>query len=685
MLMHQRFAARSLMVVCVLMVASVAAPQAKRPMTLVDLIAVPRVGDPQVSADGHQILFTIDRPDWRANRRVGHIWRVNEDGTGLVQMTFGELGETSPRWSPDGATIAFLARRGDSENNQLFLLSNDGGEARSLSKHATAVSSPSWAPDGTAIYFLASDAKTEAEVDREKTKDDVFAFDENFEQQHLLKIAVDEGTEQAVTTGDFSVLSYRFSRDGRKIALHRAPTPLYGDSDQGEVWVMDADGSDAVQLTRNSVEEAGAELSPDDSQVLFVSGSNQQFEPYYNGNLFVAPAAGGAARLLVPDFPYDVSTATWSGDGRSIYMVVNMGVHSELFQVGAAGGSPRQLTDGEHAITAWSLLPSQDRHLLQIDEPTRPGEIWMLSGGPNAVPARVTNIFEYLDREFSLPRQEKIQWKGADGATVEGLLFYPVGYQPGERYPLCVQTHGGPQSSDKFGFGSVSTYVPVLAAKGYAVLKPNYRGSTGYGNAFVRDMVGHYFKNAHLDVMAGVDHVIKLGVADGGRMVKMGWSAGGHMTDKIITFTDRFKAASAGAGASNWISMYAQSDVRSYRTPWFGATPWGKNAPIDVYWENSPLKYAANVKTPTLFLVGQNDVRVPSPQSVEMYRALKSNGVPTHLYVAPREPHGWSELRHQLFKANAELEWFERYANRRGYNWEKAVLDNDKDGKISSQ
>jgi dipeptidyl aminopeptidase/acylaminoacyl peptidase len=685
MLMCQRSTARSLMAVCALLVASVAAPQEKRPMTLIDLIAVPRVGDPQVSPDGRQILFTMDAPDWKANRRVGHIWRIDADGTGLVQMTRGDLGETSPRWSPDGTKIAFLSRRGESSDNQLFLLSVGGGEARPLSKHASAVSSPSWSPDGQTIYFLASDARTEAEAEREKTKDDVFAFDEDFKQQHLWKIAVKEEAEQAITTGDYSVLSYQLSHDGRKVALHRGPTPLYGASDQGEVWVMDRDGSHAVQLTRNAVDEAGAELSPDQTQVLFVSGSNQSFEPYYNGNLFVVPATGGAARLLMPDFPYDVSSATWSGDGRSIYMVVNMGVHSELFQVPASGGPPRQLTEGEHAITGWSLLPSKGLHVLQIDEPTRPGEIWMFSGEPKASPARVTNVFEYLDREFSLPRQERIQWKGADGAAVEGLLFYPIGYQPGQRYPLCVQTHGGPQSSDKFGFGSVSTYVPVVAAKGYAVLKPNYRGSTGYGNAFVRDMVGHYFNNAHLDVMAGVDHVIKLGVADADRMVKMGWSAGGHMTNKIITFTDRFKAASSGAGASNWISMYAQSDVRSYRTPWFGATPWGRNAPIDVYWENSPLKYAANVKTPTLFLVGQNDVRVPSPQSVEMYRALKSHGVPTHLYIAPREPHGWGELRHQLFKANVELEWFERYANRRGYNWETVAAASDKDGRISSR
>jgi len=301
--------------------------------------------------------------------------------------------------------------------------------------------------------------------------------------------------------------------------------------------------------------------------------------------------------------------------------------------------------------------------------------VFVIATGSSS-PAQVTHVFDSLAREYKLPKAEAIQWKGADGATVEGILYYPIDYQPGQKYPLAVQTHGGPQASDKFGFGSWGNYVQVLTAKGYAVLQPNYRGSTGYGDAFLRDMVGHYFKNAHLDVMTGVDEVIKRGIADPDRLVKMGWSGGGHMTNKIITFTDRFKAASAGAGAANWISMYAQSDVRTYRTPWFGGTPWQKNMPFDAYWNNSPLKDIANVKTPTIFLVGEKDVRVPMPQSVEMYRALKSNGIPTHLYVAPREPHGWQELRHELFKMNVELEWFEKYATKRPYVWEKAPGEN---------
>ena len=193
-------------------------------------------------------------------------------------------------------------------------------------------------------------------------------------------------------------------------------------------------------------------------------------------------------------------------------------------------------------------------------------------------------------------------------------------------------------------------------------------------------MVGGYFQS-HLDVMTGVDHLIDQGLVDPDRMVKMGWSGGGHMTNKIITFTDRFKAASSGAGAANWVSMYAQSDIRTYRTPWFGGTPWQVDAPVDVYWEHSPLKDVANVTTPTLFLVGENDARVPMPQSVEMHRALRSLEVPTHLHVAPREGHGWRELRHQLFKMNVELDWFEKYATGRAYEWENAPGDEGAEGR----
>ena len=654
-------------------IVAVAAPaQEKRPMTIVELIDVPSVGSPRLSPDGSELLYTRSDTDWEKNGRTTHIHRIAADGSGDVRLTNGENGESSPRWSPDGAWVAFLARRGESPVQQIHRMPNRGGEASPLTQHESSVQSFAFSPDGAHIYFLAPDPKTAEEKRKDDLRDDFFAFDEDYKQRHLFRVATaGDGPRDAerITRGDFSILEFRLSHDGTRIAHSRAPTPLLDNRDEGEVWLMDADGGNAIQLTDNTVIESGAQLSPDGSQVLFVSASSADLETYFNRNVFLVPAAGGPHRVLYEDWPYEANGAVWAPDG-SIYFIGNTGVRSQIFHAGVGDAEPTPLTAGDHSIVGWNFAAA-GQHVFGISNRENNGDIHLLpaAGGD---PVKVTSVFDYLDETFALPVQEAVRWNGEDGAEVEGLLFYPLDYGEGQRYPLVVQTHGGPRSSDKFRFGRWSNYVEILTARGYAVFKPNYRGSTGYGDEFLRDMVGHYFNQAHLDVMAGVDYLIERGIVDGDRMAKMGWSAGGHMTNKIITHTGRFKAASSGAGAVNWISMYGQSDVRHPRTPWFGGTPWQEDAPIDVYWGNSPLKDIYRVTTPTLVIVGENDVRVPAPQSVELYRALRTNGVDTHLYIAPREPHGLRELRHQLFKVNVELEWFERHVRGIDYEWEPA-------------
>jgi dipeptidyl aminopeptidase/acylaminoacyl peptidase len=648
-----------------------AAEKSPRPMTFLELLALPGLSDPQLSPDGRTVVYVQDAPDWAQNKRIGHIWRIDLDGQHAEQLTRGERGESSPRWSPDGRTLAFLAKRGDEDDTQVQLLPLGGGEAHALSAHVTAASAIQWSPDGTRIYFLADEAKTIDERARARKKDDVFQYDEQFKQKQLWAIDVADGKETRLTSGDSSVTSFRVSPDGARLVFVRAPTPLLGDAEHGEVWTMAADGTKAIALTSNGVAEEGASISPDGTTVLFLAGANATFESYYQSTLFTVPVGGGASRLVAPKFPYEVESAAWA-DAHTVLLVANMGVRSEIFSLDLQHpDDPKPLSDGEHAIESWSYLPGQGRHVFVLQEAARPGEVWTLASGSTAG-QRVTNVFGDLTKQFKIARQERVSWKAPDGQSIEGLLFYPVDYAAGRRYPLIVQTHGGPASSDKFGWGGRMSYAEVLAGGNCFVFRPNYRGSTGYGNPFLRDMVGNYFRHAHLDVLSGVDWLIAQGLADPDHLVKMGWSAGGHMTNKIITFTNRFKAASSGAGAADWVSMYAQSDVRSYRTPWFGGTPWQAGAPIENYWENSPLKYVSNVKTPTIFFVGQDDPRVPLPQSVEMFRALKSLGVPTHLYVAPREGHGWQELRHQLSKFNAEMTWFSHYALDREFTPELA-------------
>ena len=661
-----------------LLVAPLAVAQEKRPMTIVELIDVPRVGSPTLSPDGSQILFTRTDTDWEDNGRMTHIHRIDADGSGAVQLTNGEHGESSPRWSPDGRLVAFLARRGESEHRQIQLLRNSGGEASPLTEHPSAIQQFAFSPDGSRIYFLASDPLSAEEKKKDRLKDDVFAFDEDYKQRHLWSVEVRDGETveaERITDGDFSILGFQLSDDGARIAHHRAPSPLFDNSDEGEVWIMDADGSNALQLTDNTVTERGARLSPDGSTVLFTSDSSADFETYFNDNIFLVPAAGGATRLLYEAMPHEVTSARWAPDG-TIYFTANTGIRTELFHAAVEDTEPRAIVRGDFSVSGWNYQSDAGQHVFGINSPTNAGDLHLVPAAGGA-PTKVTSVFDYLDETYRLPRQEAVRWPGEDG--VEGLLYYPLDYSEGQRYPVVVQTHGGPAASDKFGFGSWSSYVQVLTARGYFVFKPNYRGSTGYGDPFLRDMVGHYFNQAHLDVMTGVDHLIEQGLVDGDRMAKMGWSGGGHMTNKIITHTDRFKAAASGAGAVNWISMYGQSDVRIYRTPWFGGTPWQEDAPIDVYWGHSPLKDIYKVTTPTIVLVGENDVRVPAAQSVELYRALKTNGVDAHLYIAPREPHGWRELRHELFKVNVEIDWFERHVRGIEYEWETAPGDDEAD------
>jgi dipeptidyl aminopeptidase/acylaminoacyl peptidase len=317
-----------------------------------------------------------------------------------------------------------------------------------------------------------------------------------------------------------------------------------------------------------------------------------------------------------------------------------------------------------------SLFVSRDEDsgaiLITYSDPRTPSTMFTVPSveriGDRSAWRQLTDVNPQV-RGFLLGEETEIAWTSKDGSEVGGVLLKPVGYQPGQRYPLIVAIHGGPAGADVLGFNG-GYGAQVYAGAGYAVLRPNYRGSTNYGVKHKTGIVGNYFPPGFDDIMAGVDHLIAEGIVDGDRMGALGWSAGGHWSNWILTHTDRFKAISSGAGTSNWISMYAQSDVQRNRQYYLGdKLPYDD---FDAYWNQSPLKYIRNAETPTMIHVVEGDPRVPSPQSVELHMALKKIGVPTELFMYPGQTHGIPDPRNQLVKAVSEMAWMDYYVRGQG-------------------
>ncbi|WP_158658088.1 S9 family peptidase [Agarilytica rhodophyticola] len=638
-------------------------------MTAVDVLNIPSLSQPHISPDGKSVIYTKFVSDWEKNKQIGDIWLSDIASKKVRQLTFDVYSESNLQWSPDGKFISFVAEREKDDHKRLYLLPLAGGEAFPITDDKSDILRYTWTRDSRSIYFLANEPVSELVSKRRKKKDDMQPYERALTYRHIWKLNVEDRSVSNITSGKFHVTGFDLSSDNRFIAYNRSPGINIDDAHNADIWFVRSDGKNPKQLTDNNFAERRIQISPDNKKILFISDINEKGDYFYDANIFILSIANGKIKPLALDQTFEVESARWAKNGKDIYIQANMGVRSEIWALNAKTGKAKQLTDGEHTVKQWHYDAKSNKHLVVLATPKSRGDIWLMSKPGSSLRA-VTEVFAHLEDKFLLPQQKIVRWKSHDGVELEGLLSLPLNYQKGKRYPMVLHTHGGPRSSDQYGQLRWRTYIPLLAAMDYVYFSPNYRGGRGYGDEFMRDTVGKYFNNMHLDVMSGIDHLIEQGIVDPNALIATGWSAGGHLTNKLITHTNRFKAASSGAGAVDWVSMYGHSDVRYSRTPWFGGTPWQKDAPIDVYRENSPLKDLWKVTTPTIIFVGGRDRRVPAAQSIMLYHALQDLGVESTLYIAPREPHGYRELRHRLFKINAELEWFERHVRERQYTWQ---------------
>jgi dipeptidyl aminopeptidase/acylaminoacyl peptidase len=486
------------------------------------------------------------------------------------------------------------------------------------------------------------------------------------------------GTKRLTEDATFSVADVSISDDSRWVGFRGQSAERYKRNITqanlyADYYLLDAATGDIERLTRNDeVGESGLSFSPDSRWIAFNAPDDMVQYSMTNQRVYLRAVAdrGKPFRKLGASFDGDVRVGFWSEDSTTIYFNEGIRATRQVMALDVRTDTVRQITSERASM---SLDRDDDSGVLLITyaDGTTPPALFTV---PRLEQLPQRSAWTQLTdpnpqvRGFALGEQEEITWTSTDGTTVGGVLVKPAGYTPGRRYPLIVAIHGGPASADVLGFnGGYGSQ--VYAGAGYVVLRPNYRGSTNYGQQFKNDIVGNYFPPGYDDIMAGVDHLIAQGIADPDRMGALGWSAGGHWSNWILVQTDRFKAISSGAGTSNWISMYAQSDVQRNRQYYLGnKLPYHD---FDAYWNQSPLKYIVNAKTPTMIHVVEGDPRVPSPQSVELHMALKQLGVPTELFLYPGSSHGIPDPRNQLVKAVSEMAWMDYYVRGQGekFSW----------------
>ncbi len=632
-------------------------------------LKVRSVGTPRVSPDGKRMVYTVSEAVTTPEKSefVSQIWMANIAAKENVQITFGDKSSTNPKWSPDGNWIAFTSNRKDNKNN-LYLLSLNGGEAEPLTDVKSAVTTFAWSPDGRSIAFTMTDPKNEEEDKNDKAKNDFRWVDENLKMSRLYLLTIQKDANgkrepRKLTTSNYNVDEFDWSPDSSRIAFSHSKTPVANDWTTSDVSIIEVATAKVAVLANTPAAESSPLYAPDGNSIaILVSDNPPRWAQTGVIQVFATNATNASniaqPKSLIASYDGQPSIAGWSADGRRIYFSEAKGTGTQIYALDVAANRIEEIKTSPAVYSAITLNRSGTTFAFVRQTPDTPGDAYVASVSDFS-PVQISHVNADL-RMPSVGRTEVIRWKAKDGKEIEGLLTYPVGYQNGQRVPLILNIHGGPTGVFQQTFiGGRGVYpLATFASRGYAMLRPNPRGSSGYGTEFRRANMQDWGGGDYQDLMAGVDRVIEMGVADPDRLGVMGWSYGGFMTSWIVTQTHRFKAASAGAPVTNLMSFNGTADIPSFIPDYFGGQSWDV---MDRYQKHSPMFNVKGVTTPTMIQQGDADVRVPISQGYEFYNALKVQGVPTRMLVLPRQPHGPNEPKMQLAAMKANLEWFEKY------------------------
>lgn len=621
------------------------------------------VGAPRVSPDGKRMVYTVNEAVMTADKSefVTQIWMANLVTKQNTQLTYGDKSSTNAKWSPDGNWIAFLSNRKDNRNN-LYLLNVNGGEAEPLTEQKSAVTNFDWSPDGRSIAFTMSDTKSDEEEKNDKGKNDWRWIDENVKMARLYVLPIQKDANgkrepRKLTTANYHVNDFDWSNDGSRIAFSHVKSPVVNDWPTADVSIIEVASGNVTALANTKAAENSPRYSPDGKSIAVIASD---IPPTWTfaGVIQIFPASGGQPKSLVSSFDAQPGIVGWSADGKRIYFSEAKGTGTQIYALDLAANRIDEIKTTAAVISAIDLNRSGTTFGFVRQTSDTPADVYVASV-TDFTPVQVTRV----NADMKTPpvgRTEVVTWKSKDGKQIEGLLTYPVGYQTGQRVPLILNIHGGPAGVFQQTFlGGRGVYpLATFSSRGYAILRPNPRGSSGYGTEFRRANVRDWGFGDYQDLMTGVDRVIEMGVADPERLGVMGWSYGGFMTSWIVTQTPRFKAASAGAPVTNLMSFNGTADIPGFVPDYFGGQFWEV---MDVYQKHSPMFNVKGVTTPTMIQHGEADIRVPISQGYEFYNALKVKGVPTRMLVLPRQPHGPTEPKMQLAAMKANFDWFEKY------------------------
>jgi dipeptidyl aminopeptidase/acylaminoacyl peptidase len=644
-----------------------------------EVISLRNVGTVQLSPDGKTVAYTVQTTDWNDNRYDTEIWMYREGGKPFQLTHNPKNSSTGPLFSPDGQWLAFLSDRGN--KNQIYVLRVSGGEARAITREEEGISFYEWHPDGKRLVFVKAEKDDKAKKEREKRYGAFEADDKEFTLSHLWKIDfnpdMQDPTErpcyetvdslkvkagciewpkaQRITEGKFTVTGFSVSPDGTKIAFSHQPDPLINSFVKSDISVIDIATKKVTPVVTNPSGDSFEDWSPDSKELLYTTNLNDTVSNFYtNSKLFAVNLETKATRQLAKDLDEDLGGFTWEATG--IFSAIWNKTKRPVYSINPTTGTFLKL--GGFPDQVFSLSFSKDGKTMAFTgrNDDQVSEVFTIANAESR--QQITNMTDQI-KDWKTAQSEVISWKSKDGATIEGVLHKPKNYDPSKKYPLLVMIHGGPTGIDTPNPVPGSVY-PVLQwlDKGCLVLRPNYRGSAGYGEAFRSLNVKNLGVGDMWDVMSGIDYLDKKGMIDKTKMGSMGWSQGGYISAFLTTNTNVFKAISVGAGISNWVTYYVSTDIHPFTRQYLKATPWSDEM---IYKKTSPMTNINNAKTPTLIQHGELDRRVPISNAYELLQGLRDKNVPAELIVYKGFGHGISKPKERLAANWHNWQWFNKY------------------------